>query len=86
MPEATLTTQAPGQPPHTRPVPPSWASVAPLLERWQMALVPHLDRVWEVIAFAGGSGPRASAHRVPWPEVPQAIVDLAARCEAATGE
>lgn len=67
MPDATLTTQQPNQPPHTRPVPPSWASVAGLLERWQMALVPHRDGCWDVLAgFVSHYLPHHAARRVPF--------------------
>ena len=80
----TLTTQSPGQPPHTRPVPPSWPEVASLLERWQMALVPHPEGLWDVLAGESGHGlPMHEAHRVPFAQLPQAIAALAARCAGA---
>jgi hypothetical protein len=94
MPDATLTTQQPGQQPVVRPVPPSWATVAPLLQRWQIALVPHrdgtLDQVqgglWDVLATCPGAVlPAQEAYRVPFARLPQAIADVAARCAAEIG-
>jgi hypothetical protein len=82
---ASLTTQQPGQPPVVRPVPPSWATVAPLLERWQIALAPHRDGTWDVVAFHTGIGPPHDARQVPFARLPQTIADLAAQCEAAPG-
>lgn len=85
-PQGTLTTTTPAGVSTTRPVPPSWASVAPLLERWQMALVPYRDRLWDVIACAAGSKSQGIARRVPFAALPQAIADVAAQCEARAGE
>jgi hypothetical protein len=85
MPDNTLTTQIPGQPPETRPVPPSWATVAPLLARWQIALVPHPEGTWDVFPNQTGLL-RLRLHPpapLPWREVPQAIADLAAQYAAA---
>ena len=82
----TLTTQTPGQPPETRPVPPSWATVAPLLERWQMALIPQHDGTWHLIAnypLALSLEVHLGATSVPFDHLPQIIADVAARCAAA---
>ncbi|HSF31903.1 MAG TPA: hypothetical protein VLK82_15675 [Candidatus Tectomicrobia bacterium] len=81
----TLTTQSPGQPPQTRPIPPSWAEVAPLLARWQMALIPYADRSWDVLAGypRGWTGPMPSIYGVPFAGLPQAILEVSQRCEAA---
>ena len=64
----------------------TWASVAPLLARWQMALVPHRDGTWDVLAGFDRLSGVQEARAVPWADVPQAITDVAARCEAAQGE
>ena len=61
----------------------TWATVAPLLARWQMAVLPHLDGSWDVVGWyrlAGRRPPQRLA--VAWPDVPQAIADVAARCQA----
>ena len=83
--DGTLTTQIPGQSPHTSPISPSWASVAPLLERWQIALMPQRDRSWDLVSgFPRACGlPVHGATAVLWAALPQAIADVAARCEAA---
>ena len=91
MPDTTLTTTTPDGTTTVRPVPPSWASVAPLLQRWQMALVPYTDRSWDVYSgYNDHSLPRHDARGVPFAALPQAIAiaDVAARCaaEAALGE
>jgi transcriptional regulator with XRE-family HTH domain len=64
----------------------TWASVAPLIARWQIALVPHRDGTWDVLAGFDRLSGVHDAHHVAWPDVPQTIADLAARCEAAAGE
>jgi hypothetical protein len=61
---------------------PTWNAVAPLLSRWHLALVPHRDGTWDVLAFGGG-GLQVDARRVPFPALPQAIADVAVRCDAA---
>ena len=62
----------------------TWASVAPLLERWQMALIPHDDLTWDV--FSGYTPhhrlPIHDARRVPFSGLPQAIWEVSQRCEA----
>lgn len=81
--EGTLTTTTPDGVSTTRPVPPSWASVAPLLARWSMALVPYGDGTWDVHAGYPSVGlPQATARVVPFAALPQAIADVAARCVA----
>ena len=82
MSDATLSTQQPGQPPHTRPVPPSWATVAPLLERWQIALLPAAPGLWTVTSgWPSATGlPRYAERRVPFHALPAAIAAVAARC------
>lgn len=62
----------------------TWASVAPLLARWQMALLPFPDRSWDVHAGypVRWTGPRLSLYGIAWADLPQAIADVAARCEA----
>ena len=81
--DATLTTTTPAGASTTRPVPPSWASVAPLLARWQMALIPARDGLWDVLAgFVTSWMPHHDARRVPFAQLPAAIAALAARCEA----
>lgn len=67
----------------------TWQDVAPLLQRWQMALAPAPDRSWDVLAGwpRGGGLPRLDTRAVPWAQLPAAIAALAARCEAqAQGE
>jgi hypothetical protein len=68
--------------------------VAPLIERWQIALVPHrygtLDQVqgglWDVMALCPGAVlPAHEAYCVPFARLPQAIADVAARCAAEIG-
>ena len=67
--------------------PATWDDVAPLLARWQMALVPHRDGSWDVLAtFPGATPPVHEAYRVPFDRLPEAIVSVAARCEADTRE
>ena len=89
----TLSQQADGTlratTPTSTPVPPSWATVAPLLARWQMLLLPTQDRSWDVCSgWPRLCGlPRHAARGVPFAALPQAIQDVAARCEAdAAGE
>lgn len=67
---------------------PTWATVAPLLARWRMALVPQHDGTWDVLTGYDSRLLRRvfDARQVPWNQVPQTIMDLAARCEAAAGE
>jgi hypothetical protein len=87
MPDATLTTTTPASGTTTRPVPPSWATVAPLLARWQIALAPHRDGSWDVLAtFPGANLPVHEAWRVPFARLPEAIAAVAAQCEAAAKE
>jgi hypothetical protein len=80
MTDTILPTQTPDQPPQTRPVPPSWASVAPLLARWQIALVPHPDGTWDVRAFGVPLVPPYGCHHVRWGDVPQVVTAVAAWC------
>lgn len=75
----------PGAGSGARQGPPSWASVAPLIARWQMALVPLAPGTWHVLP----NYPHALAlprhlgeTAVPFEGLPQAIADVAARCEA----
>jgi hypothetical protein len=86
MPDSTLTTTTPDGRDTTRPVPPSWASVAPLLQRWQIALVPYLDGTWDVRVF--GSQHRAAevVAAVRFADLPQAIWEVSQRCEAQAAE
>lgn len=64
----------------------SWATVAPLVQRWQMALVPRSDGTWDVLACFPDAGPPVhEVERVPFAGLPQAIQDLAARCAAEEG-
>lgn len=74
-------------PPTGTHAPPSWVTVAPLLARWQMALIPHDDRSWDVLAGypRGWTGPIRSVYGVAFAVLPAAIADVAARCEAAAG-
>jgi hypothetical protein len=65
---------------------PAWNDVAPMLERWQIALVPHADRSWDVLAFLAGVGPQVDARHIDFAALPQAIAAVAARCEAAGEE
>ena len=61
-----------------------WATVAPLLQRWQMALVPAPDGSWDVLAGSsrmGGVLPPHDARHVSCAALPQAIWDLSRRCE-----
>lgn len=82
MTDGTLTTTTPDGVSTTRPVAPSWASVAPLLARWQMALVPHRDGQWDVLAgFVESWRPHHDARCIPFAALPQAIADVAAQCE-----
>lgn len=62
----------------------SWATVAPLLARWQIALVPQRDRTWDLVSgYPRACGlPVHGALGVLFADVPQAILDVAARCEA----
>ena len=82
----TLTTQSPNEPPETRPVPPSWATVAPLLARWQMALLPGRDLGWTVLTgYPESLGlPRHDRHNIPFALLPAVIAVLAAQCAADT--
>ena len=77
---------------------PRWDQVAPLLQRWQIALVPHRDGAWDVLAGFDRPGSRPwigvqgrpgqalsgvqEARYVAFAQLPQAIADVAARCEA----
>jgi hypothetical protein len=57
--------------------------VAPLLARWHIALVPHRDGTWDVLAgFVESWRPHQEARGVPFRRLPQAIADVAARCAA----
>jgi hypothetical protein len=58
----------------------TWDEVLPLLERWQIALVPHPDRSWDVLAFGVPFVPPQDVRGVAFAGLPQAIKDLAARC------
>lgn len=63
----------------------TWQDVAPLLQRWQMALVPSPDGSWDVLAGysrMGGVLPPHDARNVSFADLPQAIADVAAQCEA----
>jgi hypothetical protein len=64
----------------------TWNDVAPLLARWAMALVPHRDGSWDVLAFLAGCGPQGDARYVECARLPAAIAEVAARCAAAAGE
>jgi hypothetical protein len=60
----------------------TWNDVAPLLERYQIALVPHPDRSWDVLAFLPDLGPHVDARRVDFAALPAVIAAVAARCAA----
>lgn len=65
----------------------TWTDVAPLLARWQIALVPHFDRTWDVLAgYSDYTLPLQGDYRVPFRDVPAAIAQVAARCAAAPRE
>jgi hypothetical protein len=83
MPDTITTTPTSSEP--WRPVPPSWATVAPLLQRWQMALIPYPDGSWDLLAGypRGWDGPRLQVHGVAFADVPQMVAYLAEQCSAA---
>lgn len=65
----------------------TWNDVAPLLARYQIALVPHPDGRWDVTAFGVPLVPPYGCHHVRFADVPQVIAAVAAWCEAdAKGE
>lgn len=65
----------------------TWDDVAPLIAQWSMALVPHRDGSWDVLAtFPGANLPVHEAYRVPFARLPAAIQSVAARCAADAGE
>lgn len=57
----------------------TWAEVTRLLGRWRLSVVGRNDGTWDVHAPGGTPARR----RVWWRDLPQAITDVAARCEAA---
>jgi hypothetical protein len=72
-----------------------WSDVAPLLQRWQMALLPQPDGTWDVQPGYPSVGPHRDGGRswwwrlavnVPFAELPQAIQEVSRRCEAEKGE
>lgn len=79
----TITTTTPDGTTTQRPISPSWASVAPLLARWQIALLPQPGGAWNLVS----GSPRAcglpvhGATGVAFAAVPQKIREVAARCE-----
>lgn len=61
----------------------TWQDVAPLLQRWQMALWPVGDGWWEVhTGYLEGWTQPCYSKRVPFARLPEALLALAARCEA----
>lgn len=67
--------------------PVTWQDVAPLLERWRLAVFPNPDGTWDVLTgYAGGaSGCLLRVTARCWTDVPQAIADVAAQCAAGEG-
>lgn len=60
----------------------TWCDVAPLLARWQIALVPETDGTWDARAFGVPLVPPYGCHHVRFADLPQVIAAVAAWCAA----